>query len=135
MDTRIPDPRRDVTSQFLMPVENVLTADGRSTVVIGRVERGVVTVGATVKIVGLVGADAKPRTAVVTGIQAFYKDLEQARPARMSAWRRASRQVSRASIGSSPARGCRAPRRGASLRVGFRRLPSPHGSAPRSFPG
>jgi elongation factor Tu len=79
MDTRIPDPRRDVTSPFLMPVENVLTIEGRGTVVTGRVERGVIVGGASVEIVGLLDADEKPKTAVVTGIQSFYKDLAEAK--------------------------------------------------------
>jgi elongation factor Tu len=78
LDARIPEPRRDLTSPFLMPVEGVSTSPGRGTVVTGRIDRGVVTVGAAVEIVGLVGADDKPRTAVVTSIQAFHKDLEVA---------------------------------------------------------
>jgi elongation factor Tu len=78
LDTRIPDPRRDRTSPFLMPVENVLTIEGRGTVVTGCVERGTITTGTTVEIIGLLDAEQKPRTAVVTGIQAFYKDLAEA---------------------------------------------------------
>ena len=78
MDTRIPDPQRDVTSPFLMPVENVLTIEGRGTVVTGRVERGVIRGGESVEIVGLLDADDKPRIAVVTGIQSFHKDLPHA---------------------------------------------------------
>jgi elongation factor Tu len=78
LDTRIPDPRRDVTSPFLMPVEGISTSPGRGTVVTGRIDRGIVTVGATVELVGNVGADEKPRTAVVTSIQAFHKDREMA---------------------------------------------------------
>jgi elongation factor Tu len=79
MDTRIPDPQRDFTAPFLMPVESVHTAEGRGTVVTGRVERGVLKPGASVEIVGLIDADEKPRTVVVTGIQAFHKDLAEAR--------------------------------------------------------
>jgi elongation factor Tu len=79
MDTRIPDPHRDVTSPFLMPVENVLTIEGRGTVVTGCVERGVIAGGMSIEIVGLLDAEEKPRTAVVTGIQAFYQDLVEAR--------------------------------------------------------
>ena len=75
MDTRIPDPQRDTASPFLMPVENVVTIEGRGTVVTGRIERGTITPGTTVEIVGLVGEDDEPRTAVVTGVQAFHKDL------------------------------------------------------------
>jgi len=77
LDTHIPDPQRDTESPFLMPVENVLTIEGRGTVVTGCIERGTITTGTTIEIVGLVDEEEKPRTAVVTGIQAFYKDLAQ----------------------------------------------------------
>jgi elongation factor Tu len=79
MDTHIPDPTRDFDAPFLMPVESVHTAEGRGTVVTGRVERGVITPGRSVEIVGLIDADEKPRAVVVTGIQAFHKDLAEAR--------------------------------------------------------
>jgi elongation factor Tu len=75
LDTHIPDPERDVDSPFLMPVENVLTIEGRGTVVTGRIERGTIVTGTSVEVVGLAGEDDEPRTAVVTGIQMFYKDL------------------------------------------------------------
>ena len=79
LDTFIPDPPRDYDSPFMLPVENVHTIEGRGTVVTGRVERGVLPTGASVEIVGLLGEDEKPRTVVVTGIQAFHKDLPEAR--------------------------------------------------------
>jgi elongation factor Tu len=73
MDVAIPDPVRDVTSPFLMTVENVLTIEGIGTVVTGRVGRGVVTVGDTLEL-----ADTgKP--IVVTGIESFHREQREAR--------------------------------------------------------
>jgi elongation factor Tu len=79
MTTHFPDPVRDFDAPFMMPIEGVHTIPGRGTVVTGRIERGVLPVGATVEIVGLVDAEAKPRQVVVTGIQTFHKDKPEAR--------------------------------------------------------
>jgi elongation factor Tu len=76
LDKSIPDPVRDFTSPFLMPIEGVNTIEGRGTVVTGRVERGVLKVGDAVEIVGLDNEGAK---VVVTGTQAFRKDIPEAR--------------------------------------------------------
>ncbi|MCB9760277.1 MAG: elongation factor Tu [Alphaproteobacteria bacterium] len=79
LDAHIPDPQRDFTAPFLMPIEDVFTIPGRGTVVTGRVERGVLPGQRPVEIVGLTDQDAKPRQIVVIGIQAFHKDLVEAR--------------------------------------------------------
>jgi len=79
METHFPDPVRNFTSPFMMPLEGVHTIVGRGTVVTGRIERGVLKLGETVEIVGLVDAEAKPRQVVVTGIQMFHKDQPEAR--------------------------------------------------------
>jgi len=81
MDTHIPAPERDLTSPFLMPIEDVFTIEGRGTVVTGRVDRGVLPVGASVEIVGLASEteQAKPRVVVVTGVQSFHKDRPEAK--------------------------------------------------------
>ena len=76
LDERIPDPVRDYASPFLMPIEAVHTIPGRGTVVSGRVERGVLKVGDPVEIVGL---DNDGVAVVVTGTQAFRKDIPEAR--------------------------------------------------------
>src|ERR1700674_4712742 len=73
VDTYIPQPERKMDLPFLMPVEDVFTIEGRGTVVTGRVDRGVLPVGASVEIVGLTD-EGKPRVVVVTGIQSFHKD-------------------------------------------------------------
>jgi elongation factor Tu len=77
MDRGIPDPVRDLASPFLMTVEDVHTIGGRGTVVTGRVQRGVLPVGATVEVVGLDDGD-RPRAVVVTGIQTFHRDVAEA---------------------------------------------------------
>ncbi len=79
LDGHIPDPARDFVSPFLMTIEDVHTIEGRGTVVTGRVERGVLPLGASVEIVGLHDAGVGPRTAVVTGIQSFHRNQPEAR--------------------------------------------------------
>ena len=76
MDGHFPDPERDFDSPFMMPIEGVHTIPGRGTVVSGRVERGIVKVGEAVEIVGLANDGAE---LVVTGTQAFRKDVPAAR--------------------------------------------------------
>jgi elongation factor Tu len=78
LDTAIPDPTRDYDSPFMMPVEDVFTISGRGTVVTGRVDRGILKPGDMIEVVGLADGD-KPRQVVVTGIQAFHKDLPEAK--------------------------------------------------------
>jgi elongation factor Tu len=75
VDSYIPTPERAVDKPFLMPVEDVFTITGRGTVATGRVERGVVKVGDTIEIVGLM---EKPRSTVCTGVEMFRKLLDQA---------------------------------------------------------
>ncbi|HEX2618950.1 MAG TPA: EF-Tu/IF-2/RF-3 family GTPase, partial [Phototrophicaceae bacterium] len=60
---------------FLMPVEDVFTIQGRGTVVTGRVERGTLTKGMEIEILGL--RDETMKT-IVTGIEMFHKELDQA---------------------------------------------------------
>ena len=75
----VPPPPRDLEGPFLMPVENVYTITGRGTVATGRVDRGILRAGEAVELVGLMGEEAAVRTAVVTGTQAFRKDVPEAR--------------------------------------------------------
>ncbi len=74
LDEHIPEPERNLEAPFLMPIEGVNTITGRGTVVTGRVERGVLEVGAEVQILGRGVA----RQVVVTGIQEFRKDVPKA---------------------------------------------------------
>jgi elongation factor Tu len=78
LDRQIRIPPRVLDAPFLMPVENVHTIPGRGTVATGRVSRGVVQVGQEVEIVGLLDEEDKPRRVVVTGTQAFHRDLTRA---------------------------------------------------------
>ena len=75
VDSYIPEPKREVEKPFLMPVEDVFTITGRGTVASGRVDRGVLTTGTEVEIVGL--KDEVKKT-TVTGIEMFRKTLEEA---------------------------------------------------------
>ena len=75
VDEYIPQPERDTDKPFLMPVEDIFSITGRGTVATGRVERGTVKVGDTVEIVGLTN---EKRSVVVTGVEMFKKQLDQA---------------------------------------------------------
>ena len=74
VDAYLPVPDRYVEAPFLMPVENVLTITGRSTVVTGAIERGLVRSGDAIEIVGF-GAGV---TSVVTGVETFGKTMPHA---------------------------------------------------------
>jgi len=71
LDTYIEEPVRDVDQDFLMPIEDVFSIEGRGTVVTGRVERGMVRTGDDIEIVGL--KDTAKTT--VTGVEMFRKEL------------------------------------------------------------
>ena len=74
VDEYIPSPERDTDKPFLMPVEDVFTITGRGTVASGRIDRGQVTVGDEVEIIGLKDEVAKT---TVTGLEMFRKTLDQ----------------------------------------------------------
>ena len=76
VDEYIPVPDRPVNLPFLMPVEDVFGIKGRGTVVTGRIERGKITVGETIQIVGF----GKTQESVVTGVEMFHKTLEEGLP-------------------------------------------------------
>ena len=75
VDEYIPTPVRDTEHPFLMPIEDIFSITGRGTVATGRVEQGVVKVGDTVELVGLTD---ESRQVVVTGVEMFRKQLDQA---------------------------------------------------------
>jgi elongation factor Tu len=70
VDEYIPTPERDIDKPFLMAVEDVFSITGRGTVATGRIERGKVTVGDTVEIVGI----KDTRSTTVTGVEMFQKN-------------------------------------------------------------
>ncbi|MGC8475316.1 MAG: elongation factor Tu [Acetobacteraceae bacterium] len=73
VDSYIPQPERPMDRPFLMPIEDVFSISGRGTVVTGRIERGVVTVGDEVEIVGI----KNTQKTVVTGVEMFRKLLDR----------------------------------------------------------
>ncbi|MEI3613907.1 elongation factor Tu [Pseudogracilibacillus sp. SO30301A] len=75
VDEYIPQPERDTDKPFMMPVEDVFSITGRGTVATGRVERGKVTVGDEVEIIGLA---EEPSKTTVTGVEMFRKLLDYA---------------------------------------------------------
>jgi elongation factor Tu len=77
LDNYIPEPVREIDKPFLMPIEDVFSIEGRGTVVTGRVERGKIRLNEDVEVIGLGHETIKT---VVTGIQMFHKDMEEAIP-------------------------------------------------------
>ncbi|MDM8005939.1 MAG: elongation factor Tu, partial [Phycisphaerae bacterium] len=75
VDNYIPQPARDTDKPFMMAIEDVFSIKGRGTVVTGRVERGAIKKGDEVEIIGL--RDESMKT-VVTGVEMFHKELDQA---------------------------------------------------------
>ena len=75
VDSYIPEPERPVDQDFLMPVEDVFTIEGRGTVATGRVERGIIKKMEEVEIVGI--RDTQKTT--ITDIEMFRKLLDEGR--------------------------------------------------------
>ena len=75
LDEYIPEPERAVDQPFLMPIEDVFSISGRGTVVTGRVERGIITVGDEIEIVGI----KDTATTTCTGVEMFRKLLDEGR--------------------------------------------------------
>ena len=73
VDSYIPTPEREIDKPFLMAIEDVFSITGRGTVATGRIDRGIVTVGETVELVGL----AETKTTTVTGVEMFQKTLDK----------------------------------------------------------
>ena len=72
VDSYIPTPERDTEKTFLMAIEDVFSITGRGTVATGRIERGMVSVGDAVELVGL----KETKSTTVTGIEMFQKTLD-----------------------------------------------------------
>ena len=73
MDEYFPEPERAIDGDFLMPIEDVFSIEGRGTVVTGRVERGIINVNDEIEIVGI--KDTQKTTC--TGVEMFRKLLDQ----------------------------------------------------------
>jgi elongation factor Tu len=72
VDKYIPTPKRDTEKTFLMAIEDVFSITGRGTVATGRIDRGIVTVGDNLELVGL----RATQQTTVTGIEMFQKTLD-----------------------------------------------------------
>jgi elongation factor Tu len=75
VDSYIPEPERPVDQDFLMPIEDVVSIEGRGTVATGRIERGIVKKMEEVEIVGI--RDTQKTT--ITDIEMFRKLLDEGR--------------------------------------------------------
>ncbi len=75
VDDFIPLPERPIDQDFLMPVEDVFSIEGRGTVATGRIERGIVKKMEEVEIVGI--RDTVKTT--ITDIEMFRKLLDEGR--------------------------------------------------------
>ena len=74
VDEFIPLPPRQIDLPFLMPIEDVFSITGRGTVATGRIERGIITVGEEVEIVGM---QVERMKSIVTGVEMFRKLLDK----------------------------------------------------------
>ena len=73
VDSYIPEPKRDIDKDFLMPIEDVFSISGRGTVVTGRIEAGVLNVGDEVEIIGI----RETSKTTCTGVEMFRKLLDR----------------------------------------------------------
>lgn len=75
VDNYIPTPKRDITSPFLLPIDNCLLVPGRGAVVIGTLKRGTVHKNDKVE---LMGYDENITTSV-SDIQVFKNSVTSAK--------------------------------------------------------
>src|SRR5690606_8680532 len=72
VDEYVKEPARDLNASFLMPIESVVVAQGRGTVVTGKVERGQLKVGAELELF----ATKQVFKTVCMGIEMYHKILD-----------------------------------------------------------
>lgn len=73
VDNYIPTPEREIDKPFLMAIEDVFSITGRGTVATGRIERGLVSIGDIVELVGI----NETKNITVTGLEMFQKILDK----------------------------------------------------------
>lgn len=73
IDTYIPSPERDLTSPFLLPIDNAFLVPGRGTVVVGTLSRGIMKKNAEADMLGF---DQNLKTLVVD-VQVFKKSVPE----------------------------------------------------------
>ncbi|CRL06158.1 CLUMA_CG018892, isoform A [Clunio marinus] len=74
LDSYVPIPVRDLTSPFLLPIDNSFTAPGRGTVVVGTLKRGILNRNDEGELLGF-GQDQKT---TISEIQVFKKNVLKA---------------------------------------------------------
>ncbi|XP_047481296.1 elongation factor Tu-like [Penaeus chinensis] len=74
LDEYIPTPTRDLTSPFMLPIDNFFSVPGRGSVVIGTLKQGIIKKGDEAE---LLGFDRQIKT-TVSNIQVFKKSVSQA---------------------------------------------------------
>jgi elongation factor Tu len=75
VDSYIPEPERPIDQDFLMPIEDVFSIEGRGTVATGRIERGIIKKMGEVEIVGI----RDTQKTIITDIEMFRKLLDEGR--------------------------------------------------------
>jgi elongation factor Tu len=75
VDSYIPLPERPVDLDFLMPIEDVFSIEGRGTVATGRIERGIIKKMGEVEVVGI----RDTQKTIITDIEMFRKLLDEGR--------------------------------------------------------
>ncbi|MDB4659181.1 elongation factor Tu, partial [Akkermansiaceae bacterium] len=75
VDSYIPEPERPVDLDFLMPIEDVFSIEGRGTVATGRIERGIIKKMGEVEVVGI----RDTQKTIITDIEMFRKLLDEGR--------------------------------------------------------
>lgn len=75
IDEKLPQPQRVLDAPFLMPIEAVVVAQGRGTVVTGKVERGLIKIGTEVDVLS-----KKVFNTVCMGIEMYHKLLDEGLP-------------------------------------------------------
>jgi translation elongation factor TU len=71
IDNYLPEPKRLLDEAFLMPIESVLVAQGRGTVVTGKVEKGVLKIGVDLDLIS-----KKIFKTTCMGIEMYHKILD-----------------------------------------------------------
>ncbi|XP_063696746.1 elongation factor Tu, mitochondrial-like [Culicoides brevitarsis] len=74
LDNEFETPKRDLTSPFLVPIDNAFLVPGRGTVVVGTIKRGIVHKNCDAE---LLGFDEQIKT-TVSDLQVFNKSVQQA---------------------------------------------------------
>lgn len=73
IDVHIPEPKKLANESFLMPIESVLVAQGRGTVVTGKVEKGELKIGMELEVIS-----KKLFKTTCMGIEMYHKILDKA---------------------------------------------------------